>query len=164
MAVALDAELRSVSPEGERNIKAEDFFVTYLTTALEPTDVLTSVHLPALPERSGWAIQEITRRRGDFALAGVVATATLSGDGTLAAARIVLFGVAPTAVRARGAEEVLIGERPDEKLFERAGQQVTEEIDGPLSDIHGSSEYRTHLAGVLTRRTLAEAVSRAEGG
>jgi carbon-monoxide dehydrogenase medium subunit len=107
---------------------------------------------------------EVARRRGDFALAGVVATATLDGGDLLSGARIVIFGVAPTPTRARQAEQLLIGERPGEKLFEEVGKKATTEIDEPLSDVHGSAEYRQHLAQVLTRRALAEAVARVQGG
>jgi carbon-monoxide dehydrogenase medium subunit len=160
IAVALDAELRAVGPDGDRTIKASDFFVTYLTSALEPTEVLTEIRLPALAERSGWSFMEVARRQGDFALAGVALTLTLESGGECSAARIVLFGVGPTPVRAREAEQVLIGEKPGEKLLEQAGQKAGEEIDEPLSDIHASAEYRRHLAQVLTRRALAEAVTR----
>ena len=94
VAVALDAELRAVGPNGVRTIKAGDFFTTYLTTALEPTELLTEVRLPAQQERSGWSFLEISRRHGDFALAGVAVTLTLDAAEKCSAARIVLFGVA----------------------------------------------------------------------
>lgn len=161
VAVALDAELRAVGPDGDRIVKASDFFVTYLTTALEPTEVLTEVRLPALAERSGWSCMEIARRHGDLALAGVALTVTLEGGGNCSEARIALFGVGPTPIRAREAEQLLIGEKPGEKLFEQVGQKASEEIDEPLSDIHASAQYRQHLAQVLTRRALTEAVARA---
>lgn len=162
VAVALDAELRVVGPEGERIIRAADFFVSYLTTALGPAEVLTEVRLPALPEGSGWSFVEIARRHGDFALVGVATTVTLEGGGSCSASRIVLFGVGPKPVRASRAEELLIGERPSERLLDLAGQKASEECE-PLSDIHASSEYRQHLARVLTRQGLAEAVARAQG-
>jgi carbon-monoxide dehydrogenase medium subunit len=161
IAVALDAELRAVGPDGERTINAADFFVTYLTTALEPTELLTEVRWPTLDARTGWSVQEISRRHGDFAMAGVAVTVALESSGHCKGARIVLFGVGPTPVRAREAEQIVNGNKPDEKLLEQAGQQVSKEIDEPLSDIHASAEYRRHLAGVLTRRALAEAVARA---
>lgn len=161
VAVALDAELRAVGPNGIRTIKAGDFFTTYLTTALEPTELLTEVRLPAQPERSGWSFLEISRRHGDFALAGVAVTLTLDAAGKCSAARIVLFGVAPTPVRARDAEQLLIGESPGEQLFEQAGQQASAAIDEPLSDVHAPAQYRRHVAQVLTRRALAEAARRA---
>jgi len=164
VALALGAELRVAGPGGERMIPARDFFVTYLTTALEAADVLTEVRVPVLPERTGWSFLEVSRRHGDFALAGVAATLTLGGGGKCSDARIVLFGVAPTPVRAQAAEELLAGEEPSENLFERAGREAAAAIDEPLSDIQASAEYRQHLARLLTRRALAEAAARAERG
>ena len=163
VAVAMEAELRALGPNGERTINAADFFVSYLTTALAPTEVLTEVRMPALADGTGWSFMEVARRHGDFALAGVVVTLTLEKSGHCAAARIVLFDVGPTPVRARAAEQTVVGEKPGEKLFEQAGEKVNEGLDDPLSDIHASAEYRRHLAQVLTRRGLTEAVGRAGG-
>ena len=160
IALVLDAEFRAVGPGGERRIKAADFFVTYLTTALEPTEVLTEVRFQTLPPRTGWSFVELARRHGDFALTGVVVR--LTTDGTrCSAAQIVLFGVGTTPVRARAAEQLLVGEPWNAALFERAGQTASQEIDEPLSDVHASAEYRRDLARVLTRRALAEAATRA---
>ncbi len=163
VALALGAEMRAVGPKGERRIKAEDFLVTYLTTALEPTEVLTEVRFPAQAGGSGWSFQEVARRHGDFALAGAAVTLSLDGGANCSDARIALFGVGPRAVRARGAEQLLVGHKPDEESFEEAGRRASEEIDQPPSDIHASAEYRRHLVKVLTRRALAEAAARAQG-
>ncbi len=161
MAVALEAELRAVGPEGERTIKAEDFFVTYLTTALGPAEVLTEITVPIRAERSGWAVTEVARRHGDFAIAGAAVTLTLDAGGHCADTRIVLFGVGPVPVRPSGAEQIVNGERPGDELIRQAEQKASQEIDEPQSDVHASAEFRRHLAGVLTRRGLAEAVARA---
>lgn len=163
VVLALDAELGVTGPSGSRSIKAEDFFTTYLTTALEPTELLTELRLPIRPERSGWSFLEISRRHGDFALAGVAVTVTLESGGKCSAARVVLFGVAPTPVRAREAEEQLVGEVPSESLFEQAARRAPEAIDVPLSDVHAPAAYRKHVAQVLTRRALTEAADRAQG-
>lgn len=157
VAVALGAELRVAGPGGERTIPASEFFVSYLTTSLDAAEVLTEVRLPALPARTGWAFKEVSRRHGDFALAGVAVLMTLDGGGVCTQARIVPFGVGPVPVRAAAAERVLIGQRPGEKVFEQAAAQVAAAIEAPLSDIHASGEYRKSLAAVLTRRALAEA-------
>jgi len=161
VALALDAEFRAAGPGGERSIPAEDFFVTYLTTALDENEVLTEVRVPALPERTGWSIQEVARRHGDFAMVGAAITVALGGGGRCSDARVVLFGVGPTPLRARAAEQVVTGEAPGEAVFSEAGRKAGEELDEPLSDVHASAEYRRHLAQVLTRRGLAEAASRA---
>jgi len=163
IALAVDAEFHAVGPGGARRIKAADFFVTYLTTALEPTEVLTEVRFPALPPRTGWSFIELARRHGDFALTGVVARLATDAGGRCATAQIVLFGVGTTPVRARAAEQILVGEKPSAPLFEHAGQAAGQEIDEPLSDVHASADYRRDLARVLTRRALTEAASRAAG-
>jgi CO/xanthine dehydrogenase FAD-binding subunit len=161
LAVVLDATLRAVGPGGERTIAAADFFVTYLTTALEPAEVLIEVRFPTLPDRTGWSVMELARRHGDFALAGAVTTVTLDSSGRCAAAHLVLFGVGATPVRARAAESLIVGEKPDAKLWERAGEKASAEIDEPLTDVHATAAYRRDLARVLTRRALAEAAGRA---
>jgi carbon-monoxide dehydrogenase medium subunit len=164
VALALDAELLAVGPEGERTIAANDFFVSYLTTALEPAEVLTEVRFPVMAEGTGWAFEEISRRHGDFALAGAAVTLSVEGADRCGAARIVLFGVGPTPVRMQAAEQMLVGEALGPTLLEKAGQKVSEELDEPMSDVHASAEFRKHLAGVLTRRALTEAMARAGGG
>jgi CO/xanthine dehydrogenase FAD-binding subunit len=163
VAVALDAELDAVGPRGRRTIAAADFFVTYLSTALEPAEVLIEARFPVLPERTGWAVTEISRRHGDFAITGVALTVTLDRSGRCAAARVVLFGVGPTPVRARAAEEVLVGAQPGDTVFAEAGRKASETATEPISDVHASADYRRHLAGILTRRGLGEAVARAGG-
>jgi carbon-monoxide dehydrogenase medium subunit len=164
LALALDAEFRAFGPSGERIIPASEFFVTYLTTALESNEVLTEVRLPALPTRAGWSFMELTRRHGDFALAGVVATVELDVGGKCAEACIVLFGVGSTPIRAHAAEGALRGMKPDERLFADVAKKASEDLEEPLSDVHASSEYRRDLARVLTRRALTEACARAVGG
>jgi CO/xanthine dehydrogenase FAD-binding subunit len=135
--------------------------MTYLTTALEPAEILTEVRLPAPPAGAGWSFLELARRQGDFALAGAGALLTLDESGACEEARIVLFGVAPTPVRATEAERALLGQRADSATFEEAGRLAAASLEEPLSDVHASSEFRRHLAGVLTCRALSEATGRA---
>lgn len=164
VALALDADVHAVGPNGSRTIRAADFFVSYLTTALAPTEILAEVRFPGLAEKTGWSVMELARRHGDFAMAGVAATLALGADRRCAGVRIALFGVGATPVRAHEAEQMVNGEMPGEKLFENAGRKASEKIDEPLSDVHASAEYRRHLAQVLTQRALAEAAMRAAGG
>ena len=160
VALALGAQLRVAGPGGERTLTASDFFVTYLTTALEPDEMLVEVRVPVLAPRTGWSFQEVSRRHGDFALAGAAVRLSLDGE-TCSSSRIVLFGVAPVPVRATAAEEVIAGERAGTDLFESAGRAAAGALEEPLSDVHATAEYRRHLASVLTRRAIAEAASRA---
>ena len=161
VALALDAEFVIAGPDGTRSVAASDFFVTFLTTALEENEVLTEIRVPVLPERTGWSIQEVARRHGDFAMVGAVTTLGLGGGGACESARVVLFGVGPTPQRATAVEQALIGQAPSEALFAEAAAKAAEGLEDTLSDLHASAEYRRHLAQVLTRRGLTEAAERA---
>ncbi len=161
LAIVLGAELRTAGPDGERRIAAEDFFQSYLTTALEPVEVLTEVRVPILAPGTGWSFLEVARRHGDFAMSGAAVTLRLDGGGSISEARIVLFGVGPTPVRVREVEQRVMGEQPSDRLFQEAGRVAGEGLEDPLSDVHASAEFRRHLARVLTARALGEAVERA---
>jgi CO/xanthine dehydrogenase FAD-binding subunit len=115
--------------------------------------------LPKLPLRTGWGFEEVARRHGDFALAAVAATLTISG-GAISDARIALCGVGPTASRAAEAEALLKGNVLEPALTGRVVDAVRAAI-APDTDLHASSDYRRHLAGVLAGRALAAAWRRA---
>jgi aerobic carbon-monoxide dehydrogenase medium subunit len=159
---ALDGELVVKSSRGERRLDAERFFVGYLTTAIEPNELLVEVRVPIAPARTGTAFLEVSRRHGDFALVGVAATVTLDEGGVCTACAIALTGVGPTPVVARDAARALIGVKPAVSAFEDVARRVAGPLS-PDSDLHASSDYRKHLAGVLTRRALARAVERIDG-
>jgi carbon-monoxide dehydrogenase medium subunit len=160
-AVALGGEIRALGPNGERSIAAGDFFLTFLTSALDQEELLVELRVPAVAPATGWAFTEVARRHGDFALAGAAVVVTLDSSGRFLSAAISLFGVAPTPIRAAAAEASLVGEAPSLAVQEHAASIAAAGIDHPVSDIHGSSEFRRHLASVLTRRALAEAAERA---
>jgi CO/xanthine dehydrogenase FAD-binding subunit len=158
VAVCLDAQLTVASAHRRRTVPAEGFFVGYLTTVLEPDEILIETWLPRVAPATGQAWLEFSRRHGDFALAGVAVSLTLA-DGAVERARIVLSGVGGTPVRAREAETLLVGGA----LLDRVGaaaDAVRAAID-PDADIHGSKEYRTHLAAVITERAIRVAHERA---
>jgi carbon-monoxide dehydrogenase medium subunit len=163
VALALGAEFAVTGPNGERTIAAKDFFVTFLTTALDADEVLTAISFPRQAQKIGCSVQEVARRHGDFALAGAAVTVKLEG-GRCSDARIALFGVGATAVRASGAEEALRGAEASDAALDAAADVVREEIEEPLTDIHASSEFRRHLARTMVRRALATAVERARNG
>jgi CO/xanthine dehydrogenase FAD-binding subunit len=160
--VALNAEIVARSRSGSRTIAAQDFFKGYLTTDLKDSEMLTEVRIPGLPPRSGSAFVEFARREGDYALAGVAAVITLDENGTIAGARLGLCSVGPVPVRPQAAEDLLRGQRPGDEAWAAVATAVRSVLDKPLSDIHGSADYRRHLAGVLTRQALAAAAERAE--
>jgi carbon-monoxide dehydrogenase medium subunit len=155
MVLLLDGELHVAAVPGTRTVAARDFFLDTMTVALDGTELLTEIVLPRLPPRTGWGFEEVARRHGDFALAAVAATLTLAGD-KIAQARIALTGVGPTALRAAEAEQLLIGKSLDGDVMAHAIATVRDAIE-PETDLHASSDYRRHLAGVLTGRALAAA-------
>ncbi|MBP6381874.1 MAG: FAD binding domain-containing protein [Pseudomonadales bacterium] len=159
-AIALDMQLKAVGPEGERTIAARDFFVTYLTTDLASSEILTEVRMPVLAAGTGWSFSEVSRRKGDFALAGAAVLLALAG-GRIGNVRIVVFGVNATAVRLASAEQLVLGQAPGEALFRQAGLAGAAEVEEPLADVHASADFRRHLVSVMVARGLAEALSRA---
>jgi CO/xanthine dehydrogenase FAD-binding subunit len=159
MAFLLDAKLHIAAAVGTRIAAARDFFLDTMTVDLDGTELLTEIVLPKLPPQTGWGFEEVARRHGDFALAAVAVTLTVSG-GKIAQARIALTGVGPTALRATEAESLLLGQALDESLNRLAIDAVRDAI-APETDLHASSDYRRHLAGVLTGRALAAAWRRA---
>jgi CO/xanthine dehydrogenase FAD-binding subunit len=159
LAVLLDAELHIASSSGKRTVAAREFFIDALTVDLGVDDLVTEIVLPKLPPNTGWAFEEVARRHGDFALAAVAVTLT-AGDGVVTQARIALTGVGPTPLRATEAETLLVGHTVDRLLTGRAIEAVRAAI-APETDLHASSDYRRHLAGVLLGRALAAAWRRA---
>ncbi|MCL6522336.1 MAG: xanthine dehydrogenase family protein subunit M [Firmicutes bacterium] len=157
---ALDGEVLLRSRSGRRALPAGEFFLGFLTTALEPEELVEGIRLPVAPPRSGAAFVEFSRRAGDFALVGVAAQLTFAGDGSIAAAGLALTGVGAGPFKAAAAEESLRGQRPSARLFAEVARQVREAVE-PEADIHASAEYRRHLAEVLTRRALETAWRRA---
>lgn len=160
LALVLDMEFVVVGPQGERAIPAAEFFVTYMTTSMESTEILREVRMPPLPAGTGWAIREEARRHGDLALAGVALTLRKAG-GVCRDVRIVGFGINPTAVRLTAAEQALEGQAPSPENFARAAAAGAAGLDEPMSCIHASSEYRRQLIRTLTERCLADANGRA---
>ena len=161
VALVLGAELEARGPNGTRTISADDFFLTYFTTALEEGEILTAMRLPAMAAGTGWSFQEIARRHGDFAMAGVGVTLELDDAGHCRNTRVVPFALGPNPVRATAVEDAVNGEPPSAELFERACQKMAEGIEDPTSDVHASVEYRRHLSAVLGARALGDAVERA---
>ncbi|HXD98874.1 MAG TPA: xanthine dehydrogenase family protein subunit M [Candidatus Acidoferrum sp.] len=160
--VALEAELTVARRGGQRTLPADQFFTGMLTTALAPDELLTEVRVPGLPPRTGGAFIEIARRAGDFALVGIAALVTLDDAGRVTRARLALCGAGPTPIRAREAERVLAGERPDARTLDEAAEQIAAATDPP-SDIHASAAFRKKLARHVGRQAIELAIRRAGG-
>jgi carbon-monoxide dehydrogenase medium subunit len=161
VATALDAELVIRARTGERVVRAAEFFVGLMTTAVQPGEMLVEVRLPALALSSGWAFEEFSRRHGDFAIVGIAAMVTAEGD-RCRSARLAACGAAPAVIRLRGAEEILEKGGLGDRYIDDAAARAAELVD-PSADLHASVEYRRHLTRVLTRRALKRAVERARG-
>ncbi len=159
--LVLDAEFAFSNAASTRTVRASDFFQGYFQTAMEQGELLTELRLPALPAHSGSAFVEFARREGDYALAGVAAVIVLDEDGTIADARLSLCSVGPTPIRPRTAETLLHSQHPGSEAWKASAAAVIAALDDPPSDIHGSADYRRHLAGVLTIRALSLAAERA---
>jgi carbon-monoxide dehydrogenase medium subunit len=182
-AVALAATIRAASRGGRRDIAAADFFRGIYTTALRPGEIVTEVVVPRAAAGWRWGFEELARRQGDFALAGLAAGARVEGGagrgaavagrgepeasradrgiepseyqrGVISESRLVFFGVGTRPVRARGAESALVGRRADVGALTTAGGKLRGDLDPP-GDIHGSPALRLHLARVLLARVVS---------
>ena len=163
LLVALDGEVQVTGPNGKRSIGWRDFFVTYFTTTVEPTEMCTEVVLPMPSEKAGWAFEEFAHRHGDFGIVGVAVVIEADAKNRCTQARLAIAGGAPTPMRATAAEEFLKGKELTPQVFSEAGQKVAGEVE-PDSDLHATADYRRHLAAVMTERALTRAVERLRGG
>jgi carbon-monoxide dehydrogenase medium subunit len=145
------------SASGERVVDAAELYVGPLETALRPDELVTEAWLPALPPRSGTAIREVSRRHGDYALVGVAALVGVDADGGVDSVRAGYLSVADTPVVLDLTDTADPG-----PSWDRAAEHAMAALE-PTDDIHASADYRRHLIGVLTRRTLAAAYGYARG-
>ena len=154
--LALEGQLVIRGSNGERTVAAGDFFQDYLQTDLAPDEVLTEIRVPKLGPDTGWSYKKFNRRAQDWAVVGVAAVIERS-DGAISSARIGLTNMGSIPLRATAAEGALSG--ADAGSVAEATQNA-DEGTSPASDIAASSEYRRHLARVLSRRAVEEALSR----
>jgi len=157
VSLLLGAEFLLRSKSAVRVVPAAEFFLSYLTTAIRPAELLTEIRLPKWPSGEAWAVQEIARRKGDFALIGVALRAELDAVETVQKAVIVMFGVDSKPLRMERAEAILKGRRISEAFLRELSGVVAEELQ-PDSDIHASAAYRKEVGGVLVRRALESAL------
>jgi len=155
---ALNGTLITRGPAGDRAVPAHDFFTGILSTALAPDELLVGVRLPVLGPGTGYAVEEFSRRAGDFAIVAAVAIVEVGAPGRIERARLALAGVGPVPQRPERLEAVLAGVPPEAGALREAVWGTPLEID-PGSDAHASAPYRRHLARVLTVRALMRAAS-----
>lgn len=163
VCVAGEARFRLARADGERWVAAPDFFTGLFETALTPEEILVEVELTAPAPGTGTSFQEIARRHGDYAMAGVAASLTLGADGRIGAARLVYLSVGDYPVAATEAARLLIGETPGEAAFAAAAEEAAQRGVEPAGTIHATPAFTRHLVAVLTRRALAVAAERARG-
>jgi aerobic carbon-monoxide dehydrogenase medium subunit len=155
--LALEGSVTARGPSGERTIAAAELFQDYLTTSLAHDEVITDVRLPAV-DGYGFGYQKFTRRAEDWAMVGACALVSRAPDGTCADVRIGLTHMGATPLRATAAENALRGGQLDDASIAAAAEQAAEGTDPP-GDLNATPDYKRHLARVLTRRALKEAVS-----
>lgn len=167
VALALDAQLEALSPRGLRTIAAAEFFSGMWTTDLAPDEVLTGVTFPVWAGRCGFAVEELARRHGDFAIAGAcVAVEVEPGDGAGGAARvrrcgIGLLGLGSTPERATAAEQAVTGADVADIAADDVGQAAMSGLGSIPSDLHGSADYRARVGAVIVARAWERAIQEA---
>jgi len=162
VSLLLNAELCLRSASGTRIIPAPEFFLGYMTTAIEPGELLTEIRFPRWRSGDGWAIEEISRRKGDFAMVGVAMRVQMDEAEIVEDVGIAMFGIGGKPERMENAERLLKGHKVDPGLARELSKVVAEELN-PDSDLHASAEYRKEVGGVLARRALESALARAKG-
>ncbi len=158
VAVACDAEIAVVGAAGSRVLRAAEFFLGPLTTALGADEVITELRLPPWPLSRRWGFEEFAMRRGDFALAGAALFYDADEDGRARNAHIGVIGACRQPQRVAAAEAVLNGRAVDEAAILDAAQAAAEAVDPP-DDLHASAEYRRALLGTLIERALRRAAA-----
>ncbi|MDT5121734.1 MAG: aerobic carbon-monoxide dehydrogenase medium subunit [Acidobacteriota bacterium] len=157
--LALDAEMIAVSAQGERTIRAADFFVDMLTTALEPNEILREIRIAQPKGRTGQAYVKVAQPASGFAVVGVAVSLTRGDDGRCQSASVGITGVSAKAYRAGGVENVLTGSTLDEQAIAAAAAHAADNVDAN-ADLYASAEYRRHLAQVHTRRAIQQAIAK----
>ena len=157
-AIALNAELILIGPNGERTVKADDFFVDLLTTDLQPGEILREVRIKKPSGKFGHAYEKVPHPASGFAVVGIAVALSLKADGSCESASIGVTGVGAKAYRATGVESALAGSNLDDAAIANAAAHACDGID-PNTDLVASGEYRVHLAQVHTKRAIATAKS-----
>ena len=161
VCAAHDAVIVVQGPNGERDIPFAEFPIAYMTPATEMDELLTGIKIPTWAEGHGYAFVEFARRHGDFAITSAAALLEVGEDGAITRASLTVGGVGAAPVRMSDIEQALIGQSGDEEKL-RELCESGREIDA-LGDVYASSEYRQHLATVMSRRALVKAYDRATG-
>jgi carbon-monoxide dehydrogenase medium subunit len=162
VALALDADLEVLSPSGDvRAVPAAHFFASMWTTAVGEDELLTAITFPVWTGRCGFAVDEIARRHGDFAIAGACVGVALDDSGQVSRCAIGLLGMGPTPVRASAAEAAALGVSAADVVPEEVGRLAVEGLADLPADVHASADYRRRVGAVVTARALRRALEEA---
>lgn len=159
--MTLDAAYVLAGPNGERSVKAREFYQGAYFTAAEDGEILTAVRIPTPPAGAGWAYEKLKRKVGDYATAAVAVQLTMKA-GAVETIAIGLTNVSETPLLAEDAMAILTGSKLEPEVVDRA-IAAAQAITNPASDGRGPAEYRTAMAGMMLRRALARAAARANG-
>jgi CO/xanthine dehydrogenase FAD-binding subunit len=155
----LGASMVARSKNGERVITADQFFRGNFETALQDDELLTGIRVPIPPNGTGWSFQEVSQRKGDFALVAAAAMLTLE-NGVCRSVRLGFRNVGETTFRLKAVEAQIEGQAPGQQLFSSAANAAMKAVEPP-SDLHADADYRRDLVMALTERVLNKAVERA---
>lgn len=157
--IGLQAKAKIVGPSGERTVSLEDFFTGPGETVLKRGELLVEIQIPApSPKTKGVYLKHAIRGSIDLAIVGVAAVMTMEGE-LCRDARIVLGAVAPTPMRAKEAEKILIGKKIDDALIGKAAEAASAK-SRPITDVRASAEYRRKMVKVFTKRAVMEAIAK----
>jgi carbon-monoxide dehydrogenase medium subunit len=159
ISLALEASFVLAGPAGERTVPADGFFVAIFTTQLAAGEILKEIRVPSFASGTGYAYCKLKRKTGDFATAATAVVLRMKG-GAVERVTIALTNLAPTAIRAKAAEQLLTGKALDDAQIEKAAQAAMGICD-PAEDLRGDREYKLHMAAEMTRRALRLARTRA---
>ena len=160
-ALALSAELVLKGPKGERDAKADSFFIALMTTDIQPGEILREIRIKKSSGRFGQAYQKVPHPASGFAVVGVAVHLNLNADGSCSSAGLGVTGVATKAFRASGVESALAGATLDDQTISAAAAKVCDGINA-TKDLYASADYRRHLAEVHTRRAIQAALASAK--
>lgn len=159
--LALGARLKVRHADSERWVDAQNFFTGMFTTDLAADEMLVEIELPFLSPHTGWSFMEVAPRAGDYALMGMAALVTLDEDQRCKHVRLVYLNAGDGPMDAREAAGILEGKIPNAESIDEAADLASQKEINPFGNIHASAEFQRHLARVLTRKTLKQAIERA---
>ena len=161
IAVLLNAEFTLENAINTRKVKAEDFFVSYLETDVDSTEMLTKIRIPDCPQGWGWGFEEVYRRSGDFALAGAASMIHFDEHNLCDGVQLCVFGVSEVPHIVDQVGDILIGTDANDGIISEVKETVSNSMDYH-SDVHASSQYRREVIGTLAGRSLSKAIQKSE--